>query len=294
MDRRTLPVMDLEVSRLGLDLTGPLPPYGESVLHRALHDEVTLFRIPLGDAGRGARHGLRRVGLGSEVTLVLVGVLPPGSAAEAPRLLDRARQELSIPHRLLLEVREPDLTLVRSTLLAEEASVAPAHRTGIGVGIDPPLTGGAGENRADFVSVPHSLWGPGIRLSPDSGFRVGILARDPWGGPAGLVDPLEYSPNPTRPPLPVPVSRLRKEAERWIGWSDLVRLEGRPLPEIAVRYALDTPGVSAALLPLPTPELWLAARNATTNGPLSARAREWILRQGPAPDPRFSPEGAQP
>ncbi|MFG1530316.1 MAG: hypothetical protein AAFA34_03475 [Thermoplasmata archaeon] len=297
MDLRKLPATDLQVSTLGLDLTGELPMHTEAVLHRALHDGVNLVRLPLGEAGRRARIYLRRVGPDPRASLVVVGVLPQGLVDEAPTMVAQAHQELSMTYRLLLEVRPPDLLPARSAPLPALESTAAAAHSWIGVRIDPPLIGPGFEGRADFVSVPHSVWAPAIRPSPASGFgaaSVGILALDPWAGLTGLPDPLGILRlNPTGSPGPAPISRLREEARPLTDCVELVRLEGRPLPEIAVRFALDTPGVSAVLLPLPTPELWLKARHAAESAPLSSRGQEWILHHGSWPRDGPSPEGEQ-
>ncbi len=215
----------------------------------------------------------------------MVGVLPHELAERAPTLLTGLERELSTPHRAIIEVRPPDLSLVRSILPLNPRPGAPTGRATVGVRVDPPYVGGVDATPADFVSVAHSLWQPGILPSPDpvpATGAPGVLAIDPWAGLMGNEGPRVGSVNPG-PHGPVPISRLRQEAIRLIGLVDLVRLEGRPLPEIAVRYALDSPGVSATLLTLPSPEFWTAALRAAENGPLTRREQEWIHRYGPRP-----------
>jgi len=297
MDLRKLPGTDLQISTLGLDLTGQLPIHAEAAIHRALRDGVNLVRLPLGEAGRPARNSLRRSGPSAGAFLVVVGVLPEGLVEEIPTLVTQAHQELPTTYRLLLEVRRTDLRAARSAPLPDLESAAPASRALIGIGIDAPLTGSDLEDRADFVSVRHSLWEPAFRPLPASEYgpgSVGILALDPWAGPTGFPDLLGIPwLGPPGPPVPAPIARLRQEARRLTDWVDLVRLEGRPLPELAVQYALDTPGVSAVLLPLPTPELWVKARHAAESGPLSSREQEWILRHGPSLRDGTGREGEQ-
>ncbi|MHB1435716.1 MAG: hypothetical protein ACYCPN_00040 [Thermoplasmata archaeon] len=285
VERRKLPATDLEVSALGIDLSGPLPPHAEGVLHRSLKDGVNLFRMPLGESGRGARRLLRRAESGSAASLVLVGVPPPEAVRNIPALLTEAGTELSVPHRTLIEVRASDLAAGHLAPLPDSRSASGPRVPTVGLRVDPPYDGRVRVEQAAFVSVPHSLWEPAVFAPPDplpKGRAAGILALDPWPGPIGTGSP-RLGPDGSGPSGPVPITRLREETHRLIEFTELVRVGGRPLPEIAVRYALDTPGVSAALLPLPTPELWATARRAAENRPLSAPEQEWIVHHARLP-----------
>ncbi len=287
VERRPLPATDLEVSVLGIDLCGPLPPSSEGVLYRALRDGVNLVRLPLGDPGRAARRLLQGAYAGPAECLVVVGVPPQGPALAAPGFAAAAEPMLPFPHQLMIELdgsgRGPGDPIPSPASGPESRTLPPR----VGRRVDPPYDGRARAHRTAFVSVRHSLWEPGIVVPPgrvpERG-SAGILVLDPWPGIGGIGAPFPGSDG-SGPGGPVPIARLREAARRMIEFADLVRLGGRALPEIALRYALDTPGVSAALLPLPSPELWAMASRAAGAEALTDREQAWIRQHAESPRP---------
>jgi hypothetical protein len=278
IERRVWIDGDPMVSVLGIDLRSPPPPYSGGLLRRAVHDGVNIVRIALEDRPDPfVRRLLEIDSVPDGPLLLVVSATDPtqGSFLESLATLEHG---IRVPHLTFLEVMEGQLASARAIITSPGLS-PPVQGVGI---LHRSLGGGAPSGELpEFVSVAHSLWHPGIddsRVPHLAGRTGGFLALDPL--PVELhVDRFGSAAGVPLPGGPLPLTQLRREAHAVLGFADLVKLRGRTLTEVALRYVLDTPGVSSTLLPLPPPELWESSLAILHRPPLAPEEWAWIRGQ---------------
>ena len=306
--RRPLPGTELTLSEIALEVVPPafVSPAGEertiALLRRARAAGVTAFEIPDGATGRHAERLFTRAFDRSDSSPLAILRRSPASLESA---LGTASKGDSAAVRLRSSLRDVRRRLGTSTELmvhwADEPAVAYAvpelpdelDRAQAEGDIDGWVRALGSTNPEAVPSwkdpSPRSFSGAvsllDTRLVPSIEARAsrsptGFLALDPLA--SGRLDGSRFARTVAdrRPDDgPVTVRELRKEFDPVLRLGFLTTGKQRTLAQASIRFVLDVPGVSAVLLPLPSPERFDELIRSGTTPSLTDRERDLLGAQ---------------